>query len=476
MEYAAALSGAALGFIYNDVRGAYYGQRLGRYVGRFKTGEKVGGYLAKLKKSMAPIPRTPRSVSRGRPTKRRKCAPRMVSGSRSRGRSVSRSKSRPRSRSSSHRSDLFSRSRSRSVGPSRTNIVNYQPTGSRQVVATRNRQVKKNKRHMKVSVKFAKKVRTVLENNLVKGVYTNKIYTGAAVPTNDRQAVILVGGDVFQAAMFNPTRVLAAASVLWKQAVASKYMTYTGGNDEFNAQSTVVNVLNSYCKFGFKNNSRRTFDIEIYNCIARDNRAMNPATEPVAVWGRALATDTTAGIAKPGANGGATVSAPSIELFGASPGQTSTFAKEFHYTSRTISLDPGQVFSHSVQGPKHVKYDFSKFQETTAGNGFFDVQKGLTQFCMIVLKPDLVIATDYVVGHLRAPPLEGELLAIEREDHFVLGMPEQAGFDKFVVGPTYMELNKRHKAYCHNVWQVAGATAPVKRVDELNPYLGQSFN
>jgi len=339
------------------------------------------------------------------------------------------------------------------------------------VKAQKNKQVKKNKRAPKVSKAFSKKVKDVLSKDIVTGVYTNTVYGSVTQDTSDWQTVRDLGTTLGGMMMFNPIAVFSAASVLWKSALPRREMDWNVGapSQYFDPTTVVINVKNSYSTLSFKNNSIRSFTLDIYNCMPKSNRAATIDSPPARVWVNCLNDDYIAGLAKVGANGGATTRIPDIGFLYATPGQTSGFSREFTYTHRTIKLDPGQDFTHNVQGPKNTKYDYAKFQDPIS-NGFFDVQKGKSVFVMAVVRADLVNSSTGHHGHLQADAPAGQSITIERRDHYILGMPEQTG----QLSTTDTALVQRHRAWSMNNWNDETAEGNVVRVDENNPISTQS--
>lgn len=350
--------------------------------------------------------------------------------------------------------------------------------GVRNAAATKVRNVKKNKSVPKLSPKFVKKVKKALESKMIKGTYettslgsVNPLYNGRQTPYN-----LSLGTSTL---MFDPLRVLAYASTLWNKKAAVEAPTLTGCFSNANAK---IHVINSYCKYHFKNNLRRTVELDIYDCMYKNNVAETLGHYPAQYWDACITDDITNGVTVSGCNGYLGVGATNATQWGATPGTTSDFSKFFKYTLRKIVLEPGQTFTHSVQGPKYTDYDYAKFWDTTV---FQNCQKGLSQALMVVVRQDLVGTIANSVGRMSsvvsAAPNGGNLVCVEREDHYVLGMPEQVGFE-YPVATTAgiaQPLHFRRHVYCQNNWvqgtEPTGA-ASIIRIDEMDPDVPETMN
>jgi len=442
-EYLGGAAGAALGFIHNDVRGAVTGWSLGREAARSRNRSRVG--VSQTKKMDTPTPSSSRDFNM------------FTAGARSqsRGRSTTRKGSTKRSRSS--RSTVSTRSRStvrarrvKGKTPKAENIN----TGN----ATKKRDVKKNKRAVKVSPIFRKKVKQALESKALKGVHTNRGYNRTEIPNSNQQNLVYFSwnGATDRGVYFTPTAVSDAAAQLWKGKTPN-VDTFANLTANFNMNNAVIKVVNSYVTAEFVNMSHRTHWITIYECMYKSNRAFAEVPDAVGYWQKCIDDDIASGIAKPGANGYDAVVASTYTKLGATPGQTSNFHKVFKYTSRNIVLEPGQRFVHHIQGPKNTVYDYSKF---FVNNVYTNGAANRSISCFAVMHSDIVNPdAGFGAGRYRVPSgtgaeVGGHYVSVETKCTFVLELPEQAGFTypSSTTSGTVQDLNTHKRAWLDNVW------------------------
>jgi hypothetical protein len=348
---------------------------------------------------------------------------------------------------------------------------------SRGGTATKVRSVKKNKRKPKVSPEFRKKVRASLIPTPMQGIYTDTMYDQYNCGVSDGQNVYDVGFGKNYAYMFDPNTVIDMASVLWNSKDPSFQHLYD--TLSFDRGNVVIKVIDSKSDLMFKNNTRRTLTFDLYECLAKAPRDALAQT-PLQAWSAALLQDSTSGTVVPGynayANGG-TIAPPTINHLDQRPGMTSAFNQYYKSTKRSFVLEPGQTINHTVRGPKDVLYDYSKFSL----NGIFNPhQSGKNVGLILVLQNDLVgAANGSSVGRFSSQNYDGESLLIERKDTYVLGMPEQAGFQypASIVGTQRQTLGQRKRRICHNVYVngVDVTAANQVRVDEENPLAPEVF-
>lgn len=450
-EYFGAASGAALGFIHGDVPGAVAGWRLGRAATR-AANSRSG--VVTPKKKMPPVTDTPNNVFlEGGSNKRARSDSDLFTPKRKSGRSMPRT---PRSSRSSKRRTIKGRRRPKTRG----RTVRREPKSENinSGNATRKKDVKRNKRVVKVSPKFRKAVKQALESKALKGVHTNRGFNKMDAPFGDQQNLIYFSwaGAQDNGNYFSPISVNDAASQLWKNK-APNPDPFANRNLNFSESNTVIHVVNSYVVTEFANMSHRTVWITIYECMYKSPRQSLEITGAVDHWQKCLVDDATGGIAKNGANGYLGTGIPVYTKLGATPGQTSNFSKLFKYTTRNIVLEPGQRFVHHIQGPKNTTYDYSKFFVNSV---FQPWQPGKTVSCFAVMHTDLVTpdtgsgAGRYAIGAGVGAEIGGHYIAVDTKATFVLEMPEQVGFTyPATTGVnTVQDLNLKKRVYLDNVW------------------------
>jgi len=348
----------------------------------------------------------------------------------------------------------------------RTAIVNQTTPTVRNAVATRRRPVKRNKRKLKVSRKFAKRVKQVIDSDQMFGNHTITSYQVIAADQENGQGVYTLDGDRYWT-MFDPLAVMNVASSLWKGKAQVKRPEYDV-NTDFDLRNLHVNVVNSYCRYQFKNNTRRVIKLTLYECLCKNRYFQNDDHTPNRWWAKALNTDSTNGII---------LDFGQVNLLGRTPGETSTFANLWKSHKRDVILEPGQIFTHVVQGPKNTEYKFEKFWGGVTE--FQNLQPGKTMGLMAVVSTDMAATTANAVGRWQARPEEGNLILVQRDDHFTLSIPEQAGF-KFPAAPTTgtnVALNLRKPSKIRLVYTLGAppASGGIRRIDEINPITTQTI-
>jgi len=472
-EYLGGLAGAALGFIHNDVPGAYAGWQVGRKAARAGYGHKLGAKIVRFgkkvlypKKKMTPIPPVTPSSSRDFE---------MYTG---RGRSSSRNRTptRASSKASTKRSRT-STSRTRSVSRGRGKKVRLESIN--QGNSTRKKSVKKNTKEVKVSPVFRKKVKQALESKALKGVHTNIGYGYVSVPNSNQQEIHpgTWQGSSDQGVHFTPFAVSNAAAELWRNKTPT-IDPFAGTASDYNLNNAVIKVENSYVDITYANMSHRTAYFTIYECLYKSNRIGGEVPNAATYWRKCLVDDVTAGIAKAGNNAYDGIVTPAVEMLHATPGETSAFSKMFKYTTRKVILEPGQKLTHTVQGPKNTIYDFSKFYVNNIVTNY-PANKAVSVF--IVMHTDLVM-NSLTAGsgrYLMFPSFgttgdnNGHVVATEYKATFVLEVPEQTGFQNpatFVAGAV-QDLNLKKRAFLRNVWTFGlnAASGDINKIDPNQP-------
>lgn len=317
----------------------------------------------------------------------------------------------------------------------------------------------------------------------IRGTFTNiKLGVALTIGSTNQQIVIdgICGhsngvsfsdarglGTIPTAWCFNPEFFLNAAAVLFNGKGQSETVA---GNDPTSAnwplaQNVKFKIVKSYAKFVIKNTCGRAVAMRIYDCRPKYQGAYNYSytltsgnstqssdidkfdalnitdplpnpgtTAPVLVWS-SLNTMGASGI-------GAAFCPPSITWFRAlnSEKQTGTnlnsvsvnelflnpkhcheFNKSFSCDEKIIVLEAGESYEYHIEGPGNYDFDNAKHFKN---NVFFGVQKYMV--CpMLVVHNDLVRGATSGVSHATDPLVS---LAVDRSDHCIIQMPEQAGF------------------------------------------------
>lgn len=155
---------------------------------------------------------------------------------------------------------------------------------------------------------------------------------------------------------------------------------------------------------------------------------------------------------------------------GVTPFCTPQLNTKWNFEKHEIILDPGQTYTHFVQGPADTMYDFSKFRTQRTGvaqeNSFCDVQKGKTRQVLIVAKTDLCRTTAKAVRAGVDTSVTNQDLLIEYHNHFHLECPTQTGgiFDG-TAGNKNFSIGKQRTTYYYKNW-ATDVVRPEIRIDE----------
>lgn len=346
--------------------------------------------------------------------------------------------------------------------------------GSRQPAVSRSRFSKSvsfnpSKKKEKLPKGFAKKVALALKKTAPRGVYSEVVqdvmfnqFDNLQNPQPVPYALVTNSTTTCQGLLFDPTQVLYAASTLFNGFQGVSKTKTPGAAGLFNYQNIVVDVINSSADMVIHNNSQRTYILDIYDCAVKvPGNYANIRTE----WINAMTQD---------ANSGVNPLNSSIANMYQCPNLSPEF-KKYHKTGlQHVVLEPGQIHTLVIPGPKMMKYDFTKFWK----DGVFINQQKMVRKPLIIAKLDVIGAKtsgglSSTTGRLREEGIVGvNGLLIETKVNYKISMPEQTGF----VYPTStlpgvsQPLTYRHMAYAlinYNTDQAVGDTEV--RIDEEQP-------
>ena len=331
--------------------------------------------------------------------------------------------------------------------------INTQAAKVRGSAGNNKRRVKK----VKVTAQFRKKVKKALEPALIKGKYLENSYMTNRFPhTFDNKQQVGTLGD-----SFTPSQVLDAASVLWNEKLPTNNKSSL--NSQNFARNTVkINVINSYTTMHFKNNTRRTYTMKLYNCRSKIRDQLE---FPITSWADALAVE-----AQPQ---GSNVLGIDVNTMYNDPRMVPNWNQQWHADVTTVTLEPGQIYDYFVQGPKNKLYDFAKYVTNSTPQLFTDrISDARSNF--VVFYPDVVSTTIGTAGrYVDDNPADGDSdgLATEIKHYYQLSMPEQAGYLVGTAGGGTQALNLRK--YSFAIFSEPGnqQTGVVRRVDDDNPVI-----
>lgn len=320
----AGVSGAVLGYIHNNVQGAYTGYQVGKKLSQLKANMGVAG------KRQNPF-ETPPSTVRGRRDS--------VASTVSMGRASSRARSRSSVRSGVKRSVRFTVAKKGG---------NWRSLKSDAAFVAKKQKGFKQVRHKraKVSPAFRRKVNDALHGTFY-GEYEKGIPARMpSITANDSQQVFQDG------LLFQPLDFFDAADVMF-DGKAPADVPVLSTSKWTNGYIRKDYVVDSYATFEMKNFSQRTYTISMFNCApkTKPQADLTVSMNPVLSWDLGLLEAYNQGT-NPTNN-------LKTQLF-KDPRHDPTFNKYWKAEVSTIVLGPGQSHMFHVPGPKGIEIDYSK--------------------------------------------------------------------------------------------------------------------
>lgn len=342
-----------------------------------------------------------------------------------------------------------------------------------------------------ITKEFRKKVKKIMENDEVTGKYRktivghlwygNETYPRNVAPPNgtyeNKQRVEYLP----VASIFDLFGVMNTAGVLWK----SKVPPPLGANTidtakDFSSKTAKIHAKNLTCKINFTNNSQRVYNIKLYT-IAPKHEDDN--IEPRGEWD---VLTTTMGVTTSDTAGNANVTGTSIYEIGSSPTIYKAWMHNFKYEIKKIRLMPGQTYSHFIQGPQDITYDYAKHWD---GNTF-NARSKPERWLMVQYHADLLATDSYIAdgdqpGNVGFPVevnptpnhgalFDGKGVLVEMIQSWHLGMPEQTGFVYPVstaAGVTQDNLFRRESFGLNNYYEaIIGQVVRTDNEAPDNPY------
>ena len=491
----AGISGAALGFITGNTKGAYIG---------YQAGKKLSKYS---KKTMSSTPTTPRKRKGIRtpptPSGRRKLfGPKLKSG------------------------EFYAKKPMSSKGNSVKRQVRIALAQSASAVPHKKlKDTLKNKKNpfkTKVSKDFRNKVVKVLSDKDVTGY--GRLYfiggnyildpvaaNGKILPTD--QFVFPLPNGVSQNGLFSHVRVGCIQSQLMMSYCIARLFNglpleqnpvninwslaglFANPTDATRKGTLKFDVKMAQTTIHMKNLNKATLFIEFYVCKPKIQRVCpvdftglpkNNDSQPLLDWTASLSTDSATG----GNSGdGAKANGPNISgltntKLGQSPEACTQFKQNWSYEKYSVTLEPGQRHTHVVKGETGT-YDMSKMfknQGSTAVVSAFINQSKWEREVFYIVKEDMTINKAALAGgRFDIPATEatdGLGIAFEVQTQYKFSMPEPTGFlagGAFVANLDQTNTYRRAAYMCDYISStsslVSGGT-PTRvstRIDDNNP-------
>lgn len=389
MEIIGGLSGAALGYIHGNTRGAIKGYFAGRK-------------LAQNSSNMPPIPRKRKSDSGGNPgTKRLKT----TSANVRKPKSVIRFKVARKNR------------------PSVAYAMGGRSGNSNAAFVSKRRgkaRIKKQK-SVKISRQFKTAVRKAVSGTQPVGYYRKIYYEYYGKPGNDVQ-----GNVVSTPVLFDPIRMAEAQAVLWGNMTPIKHPLQT---DIVNPEQfqTKMKVLNSWATYDFKNVTQRTYHLKIFLCKPKK---LDNVNDPKTDWVQGMVHMNLAGC-NPQNN--------TPDTMYMDPRPIPQFADNWTVETQKIVLGPGQNYRYVVQGPNDYVMNYAKMYDKVGASIPLNRYQRFARQVMFTYYPDLVMNIAGGGGHfaakVAAPGTSLPAIVTEVNEHFRLECPENVG-TYFPTAPT----------------------------------------
>lgn len=258
---------------------------------------------------------------------------------------------------------------------------------------------------------------------------------------------------------FHPAKIMDAASCMWNRKIPNdvswltqdgniqtRANTSNGAVGDTNRVSNVrFHIVNSYVEFELKNNSQRELQVRILGCAPKHKILNN---YPLNTWIGAVAEDQS----ENGAIAGVDPNTPALN-----PRDLPYFNGQYKTDITVIKIRPGETCKHSVQGPRNVVFDTSKYLVNNLDGEQYNMKN--TYSCIFQVLPDMQVDQSVLwPGRFHSVDTGDDLkvrmpLSIETHETFILKCPETAGFiERAVVAGSAQPLNlKRRITMINNV-------------------------
>lgn len=423
---------------------------------------------------------------------------------------------------------------SNSMAGGTTGHVPFAPTTTRAGKRVKNKKAVKfsYKKVVKVSKRLRKKIEKVLVAKMVIG-HVKQIYTGAigafegqpnetatlsmggltslrGVPAASNSQYVwqtmynadLAGIPTYNVGtdfrLFSAPRILDAASILWNNKTPALDYSVTAGNfhglvdangvPTYDAAKTgggpQIMVVKAKATFVFKNNSQRTHYLKMLVC--KSKRVAN-GVSPLDTWAAGMGIETADAsnatqfnnqtiIFGPTATASGLEPAIPVSVIGAMPNISKSFQSTWKYETVEMCIEPGQIVTQVVHGPRHQEYDWSRLYTTGTSTQLMAYPK-FDRWVMFVGNLDLVTDSIGRVGHhfgVAGATDDKRLIAVEMTLDTVLAMPESTGFlgnTGAGTANTMQPLNARRprNALLNFTNSINATYSDVARVDDENP-------
>jgi len=336
------------------------------------------------------------------------------------------------------------------------------------------------KKRVKISRKFAKKVKQIVKGTQPVG-YFSESSCAYAVPLDGAQNCQMVGlSSGYNLAtstplFFDPVSVLNAASVLWFNKIPGSPIKTALDPDNFPTPSGLkIFVESSRVMITYKNNTANTLTLKLYDMSPKStmNSDQEANHNPLSVWINELIVQTPPAVA-PFTNVGFfnPLGTTPNTLFN-SPKYCIGVKHFFSIDCTTVILEPGKTHVHTLPGPSQMMYDYNKFRMGSGVTQLLNCQK-FVKMHMVVFYPDLQNTNAGTPGRFTDVPVAPNAygLLTEVRSFYKLRMPEEAGFTYPTTLPAPgdgVPLTQRSYRFAQKNWNIT-QTGAILEVSDENP-------
>lgn len=329
----------------------------------------------------------------------------------------------------------------------------------------------------------------------------------ASASTNATRGITFPPAGVFE--YFTPVKILAAASILFAnkpmpsefdvlntQTLATTAVT-PGAANAGAVPKQLVHVNNSSATLAFKNCAARVLIVDFYICTLKKKthgpEGMNALYDALVV-DQSTDAGTTDYIptfkTRDTTDNDAKVNYALTNMM-FEPAMLKNFNASYKYEKLTMTIQPGETITKSIQGPRNYTMDFSKVVGDNGQPNAGLHYKPTTVICFASVRPDMQFLTggigDVATTSGVASAIKGVLnrpacpIAIVHEEVFDLAMPENTGFvftTTTGAGTTQNLTNRfeKKRIYLNDRRTAAGQTTTAYvSVNEENPAVNNTI-
>lgn len=442
----AQLSGATLGYITNNVPGAYTGYQLAGKAYDYMDKKRI--VTLQNKRTMAKVPKVIINTPRGRSSNRTP---------------YSTPKSTPR--------------RIKGKSPRRSSISFAPISSSNNVVAKasrkRGRSVKKEgrKKPVRVGKLFRKKVNAVFTSKGPNGHFQEIVMDEIFKPRDNLQETAILCSRVFDGTagwQFSPTYISYVNALLYNKGgfPTTPFNNVTAASTIGFKPNMEIHVKEQYYIHRLKNNTARTMTVKLWDISPKSvqdggfNTLQFIDNE----------TNRTSRFGLPGdPTQEANENPTNVDRFviGFNPKMLSSFRKNYSLDETIISLEAGKEYNHKVKGPNDKMYKFNSFFKN---GGYRNVQKFCKQtiVCFYLDLTNTGLSTEGRFTDITAIDPYG--LLCETTTYTTIKCPDQTGFqNKTVVVGDIQPLTQRGYTFGIKNWANVAQAGTVFDIEDENP-------